>query len=119
MPGTFSVPGRRRLSWVPPNWIGMNGSATRRRGPERPLLAGRLAAVDDRFAQWAQSVGVEVASVQEPTQRERLVAEIDAAVALLYGLSEEDVRTIFETFHEGWDYRPRLALTLEIYEAIS
>ena len=83
------------------------------------LSAGRLAAVDDRFAQWAQSVGVEVASVQEPTQRERLVAEIDAAVALLYGLSEEDVRTIFETFHEGWDYRPRLALTLEIYEAIS
>jgi hypothetical protein len=81
--------------------------------------AGRLAAVDDRFAHWARAVGVEVSSVEDPKERERLVAEIDAAVARLYGLSEEDVRTIFETFHEGWDYRPRLALTLEMYGALS
>ena len=94
-------------------------------GPDHPLRtrieqsAGRLAAVDDRYALWAQAVGVEVASVVDPTEREHLVAEIDAAVALLYGLSDQDVRTIFETFHEGWDYRPRLALTLDKYRDLA
>ena len=74
-------------------------------------ITGRLAAVDDRYSAWAESVGVPVASVPE-SERDALTAELDAAVALLYGLSEDDVRTVFETFHEGWHYDTRLAAVL-------
>lgn len=66
-------------------------------------VAGRLAAVDGRYDHWASEVGVPVASVSD-TERPDLLAELDAAVALLYGLDEDDLRVIYETFHEGADY---------------
>jgi hypothetical protein len=66
-------------------------------------IAGRLAAVDDRFAGWAESVGVPVGSVTDG-ERPELLAELDAAVALLYDLQETDLRLIYSTFHEGADY---------------
>lgn len=75
-------------------------------------IAGRLAAVDDRYANWARAVGVPVGSVT-PDAEAGLLAELDAAVALLYGLDEGDVRHIFETFHVGWAYEPRLTGVLE------
>lgn len=66
-------------------------------------IAGRLAACDDRFAAWADAVGVPVASVGDD-ERPDLLAELDAAVALLYGLDETDLRIVYETFHEAADY---------------
>ncbi len=84
------------------------GNPLRRRVVE---IAGRLAAVDDRYAGWADAVGVPIGGVAE-AEKDEWVAELDAAVALLYGLDEDDVRVIFETFHEGWDHRPRLDAVL-------
>ncbi|WP_146841527.1 Eco57I restriction-modification methylase domain-containing protein [Cellulomonas composti] len=75
-------------------------------------LAGRLAAVDGRFESWAAEVGVPIGSANEPSLKDDLVAELDAVVAHLYGLSREDLTLIFETFHRGWDYAPRLAAVL-------
>lgn len=75
-------------------------------------IAGRLAAVDHRYDDWASAVGVPVGSVS-PDDEPGLLAELDAAVALLYGLDEGDVRHIFETFHAGWQYEPRLRGVLE------
>ncbi len=49
--------------------------------------------------------------------KQDLVYELDALVALLYGLSREDVEHIFETFHRGWDYKPRLAAVLAHFDA--
>lgn len=74
--------------------------------------AARLAACDERLAGWAERVGV---AVTQPSAEERdeLLARLDAAVALLYGLEESDVRVVFETFHEGWDPSTRLQRTLE------
>lgn len=80
-------------------------------------IAGLLAAVDDRFAKWAKSVGVPVGSVKDDTARADLLAEIDALVALLYGLSEDQTTHVFETFHRGWDYQPRLDAVLKHYAA--
>jgi hypothetical protein len=82
-------------------------------------IAGRLAAVDDRFADWAAEVGVPVGSVTDPAEKDDLIAELDAAVALLYGLEEADVRIIFETFHEGWDYRARLDAVLAHFRRLA
>ena len=72
-------------------------------------IAGRLAAVDQRYAGWAAEVGVPVGSVTDQATKDDLIAELDALVALLYGLDKSDVEHIFATFHRGWDYQPRLA----------
>lgn len=76
-------------------------------------IAGRLAAVDDRYQTWADKVGVPVGSVIDERGRAALIAELDAVVALLYGLDREDVEHVFATFHRGWVYKDRLAAVLE------
>lgn len=75
-------------------------------------IAGRLAAVDDRYSDWAEAVDVPVGSVTE-VEKPELIAELDALVAHLYGLDRGDVTHIFETFHRGWDYQPRLTMVLK------
>jgi hypothetical protein len=75
-------------------------------------IAATLAAVDDRYAKWATAAGVPVGGVPA-NDRGELLAELDAAVALLCGLSAADVEVVFSTFHEGWDFGPRLAEVLE------
>jgi len=77
-------------------------------------LAGRLASPDDRFAAWAKEVGVACGPLV-PDEKEDMTHELDAAVAHLYGLSEKHLVHLFETFHEGWDYEPRLRATLRHY----
>lgn len=78
-------------------------------------ISGRLAAVDERFNTWAASVGVPVRSVEGQAEKDDLIAELDALVSLLYGLSEDQVGHVFATFHRGWDYQPRLHAVLAHY----
>lgn len=80
-------------------------------------VAGRLAAVDDRYSMWAAEVGVDVGTANSGQSRTDLIAELDALVSLLYGLTEEQVEHVFATFHRGWDYRLRLDAVLEHYAA--
>ena len=79
-------------------------------------LAGRLAAADARFAEWAKAVGVEFGPL-EVDEKEAMIFELDAVVAHLYGLSEAHLVHIFETFHEGWEYHPRLQAVMEHYHS--
>lgn len=79
-------------------------------------IAGRLAAVDERYQMWADEVDVEVGTANtEPTKSE-LIAELDALVSLLYGLTKEQVDHVFATFHRGWNYAARLERVLAYYE---
>ncbi|MGO1225302.1 MAG: Eco57I restriction-modification methylase domain-containing protein [Brachybacterium sp.] len=78
-------------------------------------VAGRLAAVDDRYTEWAAEVGVPVGSVTTKSAKDDLTAELDAVVSLLYGLSEDQVEHIFGTFHRGWNYQSRLEAVLTHY----
>jgi hypothetical protein len=78
-------------------------------------VAGRLAAVDDRYADWASAVGVPVGSVTTQAEKDNLIAELDALAALLYGLDEDQLIHVFATFHRGWDYAPRLEAVREHY----
>ena len=77
-------------------------------------LSGRLAAIDDRYADWADKVGIEYGSLDEEEKQDKIY-ELDAVVAHLYGLSREHVVVIFETFHTGWDYEERLDRVLDYY----
>jgi hypothetical protein len=74
-------------------------------------LAGRLASPDERFAEWATAVGVNYGPLEEDDKEDK-IHELDAVVALLYGLNESQLRHIFETFHEGWNYTKRMDATL-------
>jgi hypothetical protein len=78
-------------------------------------LAGRLAAVDDRFGPWAQAVGVACGPLDANVKQDH-IHELDAVAAHLYGLTERQLVHIFETFHEGWDCRDRLAATLQHFK---
>jgi len=53
----------------------------------------------------------------DAADKDDMIAELDAAVAHLYGLTEPLLRHIFETFHEGWDYQPRLKAVLKHFAA--
>lgn len=70
-------------------------------------LASRLAAVDDRYASWAEVVGAPIGTLLHKPERSGAVFEIDALVALLYELSEDQLEHIFKTFHRGWNYKDR------------
>ena len=57
-------------------------------------IAGRLATAEPDhpgFRDWATAVGVEAGSVHSDAEREDLIAELDAVVAHLYDLDEEDL----------------------------
>ena len=80
-------------------------------------IAGGLAAVDQRFAEWASEVHVPVGSVATQMEKDDLLAELDALVSLLYGLTEDHVRHVFATFHRGWNYATRLEAVLGHFRA--
>jgi hypothetical protein len=81
-------------------------------------IAGSLAAIDDRYAHWAKAVGVPVGGVRDEIEKDDAIAELDALVARLYGLDEDGVKHVFETFHEGWNYGPRLERVLAHFGGI-
>ena len=79
-------------------------------------LAGRLACPDKRFADWADAVGVACGPIAE-NEKEDMIHELDAVVAHLYGLSEQHLTHIFETFREGRNYHDRLTGVLGHFQA--
>ena len=81
-------------------------------------LGGRLACPDDRFNNWAKDVGVESGPLDYDTKQD-MINELDAVVAHLYGIDEKKLIHIFETFHEGWDYKSRLYQVLKHYHALA
>lgn len=82
-------------------------------------ITGRLAAVDDRFSDWAEAVGVPIGSVTDEATKQGLICELDACVAHLYGLDEDDLAVIYETFHEKTDYSERHRAVLEHFRRIT
>ncbi len=107
----------RRFVEINLNFHLFNGFPVPRADRDDPLrrrvetIAGRLAAVDQRYQDWAEAVGVPVGSVTAE-EKPDLLAELDAGVAVLYGLDEADVGHIFETFQVGWDPTARLRAVL-------
>ena len=78
-------------------------------------VAGRLAtakADHTGFRDWAAAVGVAPGSVHSESEKQDLIAELDAVVAHLYGLDEDDLAVIYDTFHAGADYSERHAHVL-------
>lgn len=81
-------------------------------------LAGRLAAIDERYTEWARAIGVDYGPVPED-QAEDMKAELDACVARLFGLDEQQIRDLYATFHPTWDHEPWTERVLEHYRRIT
>tara|TARA_B100000886_G_scaffold18962_1_gene12222 strand:- start:3545 stop:7525 length:3981 start_codon:yes stop_codon:yes gene_type:complete len=77
-------------------------------------LSGRLACQDERFEEWGSKINIspKKLSLLEINYK---ICELDAVVALLYGLSKNQLIHIFETFHKGWDYHERLKEVLKFF----
>jgi hypothetical protein len=110
----------RRFVETHVNYFLLNPLPVPRPPPGEPMrervitLAGRLAATDERFADWARAVGVACGPLTV-TETEAHIHELDAVVAHLYGLEEKQLVHVFETFHEGWEYGERLRATVSYY----
>ncbi|MDL0123399.1 Eco57I restriction-modification methylase domain-containing protein, partial [Halobacterium salinarum] len=110
----------RRFVETHVNYHILNAFPVPRPGNNSPLkeraveISGRLAARDDRYADWADEVGVDYGPIDEANELEKIY-ELDAVVAHLYGLTRKQVEVIFDTFHEGWDYEERLERVLDYY----
>ena len=79
------------------------------------LLAGSLATTNASFTDWAKSVGVKVGTLTDSDERFEAICEIDALVALLYGLEIEELEHVFATFHKTWDYAKRFDAVSNYY----
>lgn len=100
------------------NWMPVPNPPLAHPGRQRIVdLAGRLAAVDDRYCDWADAVGVPVASVNVD-ERPGYLSELDACVARLYGLTGDDLRHLYATFHHRWDHEPWTTAVLEHYQRL-
>ena len=75
-------------------------------------IAGRLSACDARFATWANQVGVPVKSLTD-AERDALIAELDALVAILYGLDERDLELLFGTFADSQRWNEHRTAVIE------
>ena len=83
-------------------------------------IAGRLATADPDhpgFREWAAAVGVEPGSVDSEEEKQDLIAELDAVVAHLYDLGEDDLAVIYDTFHTGADYSERHAQVVQHFRS--
>jgi hypothetical protein len=87
-----------------------DGSNRSRRVAE---IAAQFAARDSRFDEWVATVGVPTSLSSDSSSETETLAELDAIVALLYGLHEKDLVHIYETFHPTWDFGPRLDFALD------
>jgi hypothetical protein len=67
---------------------------------ELARAAGRLSCVDDRYAEVAESLGVDVGPLATE-ERLRIQSGIDAAVARAWGLTSADVEVILADFSAG------------------
>ena len=63
-------------------------------------LAARLSCVDDRFADFAEEVGIECGR-QSEVERADQRAEIDALVAHAYGLTKDETAFLFDDYPSG------------------
>jgi hypothetical protein len=81
-------------------------------------LSVKIAAMDSRFSKWANTFGEKAGTLKRQDEKVEAIAELDALVAHLYGLSRSQVEHVFKTFHRGWEYTSRLEKVLAFYDQL-
>jgi exonuclease VII small subunit len=81
-------------------------------------LSVKIGATDKRFSQWAKKFDEKAGTLKQQQEKDEAIAEIDALVANLYGLSRLQLEHVFKTFHRGWEYSSRLEQVLAFYDQL-
>ena len=81
-------------------------------------LSVKIGAIDSRFSTWARKFDEKTGMLKREDEKVAAIAEIDALVAHLYGLSRSQLEHVFKTFHRGWDYSLRLEQVLAFYDQL-
>jgi hypothetical protein len=103
----------RRLVESKINFELLNGFPVPHLGDHLPRIAQiaglRTARADKRLEDWATAAGTDM---KETTSNADLDAELDARIACAYGLTQDHVKTIWETYGPGSAGLPDLAKVL-------
>lgn len=78
----------------------------------------QLAAVDSRFSDWAGGFEISAGDPRSADEKQSLIEENDALVAMMYRLEEHQLIHVFETFSRTVDYRDRMTRVLEKYKRL-
>lgn len=81
------------------------------------VISATLAAVDPRYSLWANAIGIEPRFDLSESEKFNLICELDAIVAIMYGLNRVELEHLFASFHRGWDYAERMRATIEQFES--
>ncbi len=84
------------------------------------VLAAQLLSQEPTLVDWAAKCSVAFKPLAAP-ERMAHIAEIDALVALQFGISRKQLNRVFESFHRGWDtskpdYVDRLSEVLKYFD---
>lgn len=84
----------------------------------RRLIENVYHLVPDELAYktWRNSLLISSDEVQDAQSIEELIIENDALVAILFGLSEVELKYIFDNFQRGWDSEVRKQRTLVFFK---
>ena len=82
-------------------------------------ISVKLSAVDERFETWANLAGITPNYRLDENEKANLIYELDAIVAKLYELDENELKHIFVTFHRGWDYKERMDRTVSYFQELN
>ena len=80
-------------------------------------IAGRLSCINDNFKDLADSIKIKITNISDEEKNE-LIYYLDALVCKAYNLSSNDIKLIYKSFHETWDYTERLNKVLEYFKKI-
>jgi len=80
-------------------------------------LSAKLAFVDQRYSNWFHKIGIKFNEIKD-NQKQDYIVELDALVAMAYGLERKDINEIFETFHKSWKFEDELKETISIFEKL-
>lgn len=78
-------------------------------------IAAQLTCTSEIFTEWATKVGKNIRKLSE-AEKESAIIELDAFVAIAYGLDRKQVIRVMETFHETWDFKSHLERVLMVFD---
>jgi len=79
-------------------------------------LTRGLIVLDGQASKWVERLSVQAEQLETSDDKQRAIEELDALVALAYGLSSEDLQHIYYSFHKTQDYSERLGEVLRHFE---
>jgi hypothetical protein len=83
----------------------------------RQLIQNVYSLIPDeiKYKEWRSALLKSIGEVKESRNKEEVMFEIDALIAVLFGLNDKQLAYIFDNFQRGWDSEDRKQKTLTLF----